>query len=80
MNIHSEPMPETSQAKQTLTPAGENLCGSRESAKGVLKNRIRQLRIEMERLQILHDLLPTCLTAEQDEAIWNLFVRNNSGL
>jgi hypothetical protein len=48
---------------------------SRQSGKSALFERIHRLRMEADSLQALHDSLPSVMTQDADEGLWNLVVK-----
>jgi hypothetical protein len=48
---------------------------ARQSAKGVIRDRIRMLRHEADQLEALAQSLPEVLPREADAALWNLAIR-----
>jgi hypothetical protein len=48
-------------------------CG-RQSAKGVIRDRVRQLRAEADRLDALARALPEELPPQADQALWDIAI------
>ena len=48
--------------------------GGRQSAKGVIRDRARQLRNEADRLEALARALPEELPPQADQALWDLAI------
>lgn len=57
-------------AKGTCDQAPMSCC--RENAKQAIRSQIIRHELKISELRTLQALLPTCMTEEQDRAIWSL--------
>lgn len=53
---------------------GDACAGGRQSAKGVIRDRARQLHAEADRLEALARALPEELPPQADQALWDLAI------
>ena len=50
-------------------------CAGRDSGRAIIRRQIERYRQNADSLEMLLGLLPDELTREQDEAIWQIFIR-----
>jgi len=68
MNVQDETKARVGEPQGLVNTA----CCGRVSGKLFLTDRIAQLRNRANELETIYGMLPTVLTPEQDQAVWNL--------
>jgi hypothetical protein len=66
-------------AEEAKAKSGQEWSGpiqTRQSAVGVIEDRIMGLRKQADDLERLLGILPRQLTREQDEALWSIFINS----